>query len=175
MDTAIMAIPSFQKLFSRRSYPGAVDTARYAILSRIGGIYLDCDFLPCTDEYALHDVLPMIGYAALSAELFRNVTPMQVFITNSFLAAPPGHPVFETALEGLDAAMALMPKAPVWWVPGPVYLTAVSRGMLTVIDPRITKSGGGAVTLEQAGIMADEAARSGAALLAWKPWLPNAA
>src|SRR4051812_17013393 len=33
-----------KKLFSRRSYPGAVDTARYAILSRIGGIYLDCDF-----------------------------------------------------------------------------------------------------------------------------------
>jgi hypothetical protein len=55
-------------------------------------------------------------------------------------------------------------------VPGPVYLTAVSKGTLTVIDPTIVASGWQAKTLEEALMMAHASARTGAALLAWKPW-----
>jgi mannosyltransferase OCH1-like enzyme len=162
----------FQDFMAKRSYPAAVDVARYMVIERFGGIYLDCDFIPCTDLYALHDILPMVGYSALSARTCRQIGNAGFFLLNGFIAAPPRHPVFSTAIMRLEAALKLLPKSPPWWIPGPAYLTAISKGSVTVINPSIWVAAGKVQrSLDETLRMAKAAAESrGAALMGWKPW-----
>lgn len=51
-------------MLDKRDYPGAVDVARYKLLDRFGGIYLDCDWYPARDDLSFDAVLPMIGLMA---------------------------------------------------------------------------------------------------------------
>lgn len=165
--------PVFAAMLEAGDLPGAVDVVRYAILDRFGGIYLDCDWYPARRDIAFHDVMPLVGLTALAEKTPRDMGSGSLLLTNSFIAAPPGHPVFRRILGGLPGAAAAMPEAPAWWSTGPLLFTVVCRG--------------GAVTIADAALVAGEVPRrapiedvialceraekeDGGLLIAWKPW-----
>ncbi|MFD1327591.1 glycosyltransferase family 32 protein [Mycoplana ramosa] len=153
--------------------PGAVDVARYLILDRFGGIYLDCDWYPARLDIALHDVMPLVGLTALAERTPRDTGAGSLLLTNSMIAAPAAHPVFRRILAALPEVAVDLPDAPAWWATGPLLFTVVCRG--------------GAVTVADAALVAGEAPRrapieevmalceraereDGGLLVAWKPW-----
>ncbi|NTF08853.1 mannosyltransferase [Agrobacterium rubi] len=117
----------FAAMLAERDYPGAVDVARYIILSKLGGIYLDCDFYPARDDLSFFDVLPMIGLTAFAEDVPRKTEQGSVLLANSFIATPAGHPVFSRMLDAFPEILEKLPKAPAWWATGPLIFTVVAR------------------------------------------------
>jgi mannosyltransferase OCH1-like enzyme len=108
-------------------YPGAVDVARYLVLQAFGGVYIDCDWYPVRDDLGLADLLPLLGLTALAEATPRETGRGSLLFTNSLIAAPPGHPVFQRLLEVMPQVMAVLPGAPAWWSTGPLILTVLLR------------------------------------------------
>lgn len=163
----------YRDMVLKGDFPGAVDVARYLILERLGGVYLDCDWYPVRNDISFHDVLPMTGLAAMPEDIPRKTGKGCTLLANSFIAAPPNHPVFTRLLSALAAVTAELPKAPAWWSTGPLMFTLMSRG--------------GSVTLADADLVAgqfsqdtslstvedwcSEMRRSDSGLLlAWRSW-----
>ncbi|WEO71070.1 glycosyltransferase family 32 protein [Agrobacterium vitis] len=165
--------PSFKAMLARGDYPGAVDVARYLILQHFGGIYLDCDWYPARDHISFADCLSLVGLAALAEDTPRQTGLGSLLMTNSFIASPPGHPVFARIIEAMPQAMALLPDAPAWWSTGPLLMTVVFRGTsFTVPDASLI-----AANLQRGAPFAEvEAARDtalttdGGLLIGWKSW-----
>lgn len=164
----------YQDRLANGDLPGAVDVARYLILQRYGGIYLDCDWYPARDDISFHDLLTLTGLCAMAEEVPRNTGKGGLLLANSMLAAPPHHPVFKRLVESLDDVMSELPNAPAWWATGPLLFTMICRG--------------GSVTLADADFVAgalpqdtspddvqsfcDKAqATDSGLLLAWKSWV----
>ena len=165
--------PAFCAMADRGDFPGAVDVARYAILAREGGVYLDCDWLPVGDQ-PIEAVFPMTGLSALAETVPRLSGTGSPFLNNSVVAAPPRHPAFAQLRAVLPDVIARLPKGPAWWVTGPLVFTLAARaGPVTVLDARI--QGGQAAP----DMSRDEALAAAAALAAaddpaflygWKSW-----
>lgn len=163
----------FSRMLDDGDYPGAVDVARYVILSSMGGIYLDCDFYPAREDVSFFDILPMIGLTAFGEEVPRKTGQGSLLLANSFIATPPGHPVFSRMLDAFPEILTRMPKAPAWWATGPLIFTVVARaGSVTLAAADFVVE-----TLpDRAPFNAVEAARLRAAvdgdglLIAWKSW-----
>lgn len=159
----------FRDRLARGDYPGAVDAARYAILAQEGGIYLDCDWYPARMDAGFHDLIPMTGLTAMAEEVPRLTGKGPVLLANSFIAAPPGHPVMDRLRAVLPLAAAAIPGAPAWWTTGPLIFTLIAR------DGPLTLAGAGLVAAalpRAAPFAAVEAAlgRDGGLLIAWKSW-----
>ena len=115
--------------------PGAVDIARYVVLERQGGIYLDCDWYPAREDISFHDLLPMNGLTAMAETKPRNTGKGSLLLSNAMLLAPPAHPVFTRLLAALDEVVDALPDAPAWWATGPLIFTLMSRGgSITLAD-----------------------------------------
>lgn len=161
----------FRARLAAGDYPGAVDAARYAILARYGGIYLDCDWYPARSDIGFHDVLPMTGLIAMAEEIPRLTGKGPLLLANSFIAVPPAHPVMVRLQEILPLAEQAIPAAPAWWTTGPLIFTLVARGgSLTLADAALV-----ARTLPRAAPFAEvqramEDARDGGMLIGWKSW-----
>ncbi|MBD8688101.1 MULTISPECIES: glycosyltransferase family 32 protein [unclassified Rhizobium] len=169
----ITSNPQFSRMLDDGDYPGAVDVARYLILLKFGGIYLDCDFYPARDDVSFFDTLPMIGLTAFGEEVPRKTGQGSLLLANSFIAAPPGHPVFSRMLDAFPDILKRLPKAPAWWATGPLIFTVVARaGSVTLAAADFVVE-----TLpDRAPFSAVEAVRSRAGadgdglLIAWKSW-----
>ncbi len=165
--------PGYRAMRDAGDFPGAVDVARYLILAREGGVYLDCDWYPARDDISFHDRLPMIGLTAFAEEIPRETGMGSVLLANSFIATPPGHPVFARILAALPAVRAALPKGPAWWVTGPLIFTLAARGgTVSLADARIVAGAfaPGASSAEIQARAAANAAADGGLLFAWKPW-----
>ncbi|NTJ43242.1 mannosyltransferase [Agrobacterium larrymoorei] len=169
----IASNPIFARMLAGGDYPGAVDVARYVILSRFGGIYLDCDFYPARDDLSFSDVLPMIGLTAFAEDVPRKTGRGSLLLANSFIASPPGHPVFSRMLEAFPHILEALPKAPAWWATGPLIFTVVARaGSISLANADFV-----AAFLQDGAPFSDvELARQHASLsgdgllIAWKSW-----
>lgn len=117
----------FAGMLAKGDYPGAVDVARYIILEKIGGIYLDCDWYPAQDDISFHDILPLRGLTAFAEDVPRLTGKGSVLLANSFIAAPAGHPVFQRMLAAFPGILRDLPAAPAWWATGPLIFTVVGR------------------------------------------------
>lgn len=159
--------PVYRDRLARGDYPGAVDAARYAILAAHGGIYLDADWMPCRDDLSFRDFLPLTGLCALAEPVPRITHTGSLLLANSFLAAPPAHPVFTALDRILPMAEAAIPGAPAWWTTGPVILTLLARAGAVTLAPHDLVAG----TLPRDATPADAAALGSHGLMAsWKPW-----
>ncbi|GAK71273.1 hypothetical protein RRU01S_16_00360 [Agrobacterium rubi TR3 = NBRC 13261] len=163
--------PIFAAMLAERDYPGAVDVARYIILSKLGGIYLDCDFYPARDDLSFFDVLPMIGLTAFAEDVPRKTGQGSVLLANSFIATPAGHPVFSRMLDAFPEILEKLPKAPAWWATGPLIFTVVAR------SGSVSLAGGDFVAAclpDRSPFSAVEAScldcDSDGLLIAWKSW-----
>ena len=166
--------PVYSQMLSKGDYPGAVDVARYIILERFGGIYLDCDWYPTRDDISFHDLLPMFGLTAMAESIPRNTGKGGLLLANSMIATPQHHPVFTRLLACLTDVMADLPDEPAWWSTGPLIFTLMSRGgSVTLADadfvagslPQNTSFSSVQTWCEEA-----QAADKGL-LLAWKSWI----
>ena len=123
--------PAYRAMLDAGDYPGAVDVARYLILQAQGGIYLDADFHPVPQGRGqgqdFDDYLPAQGLSALPEDTPRVTGRGPVLLTNALISCPPGHPVMATLLRIMPQAVALMPRAPAWWVTGPLLFTLLAR------------------------------------------------
>lgn len=163
----------FADMLKRGDYPGAVDVARYIILERLGGIYLDCDWYPARDDESFHDALPLSGLTAFVEDVPRQTGRGSVLLANSFIAAPAKHPVFGRMLSAIPVVLKDIPRAPAWWATGPLLFTVVARaGSICLAD-----AGFVAATLADRAPLNDVLAMretldsDGAGLLiAWKSW-----
>jgi mannosyltransferase OCH1-like enzyme len=169
----ILSNTIFAAMLADGDYPGAVDVARYIILSRFGGIYLDCDFYPARDDLSFDDVLPMIGLTAFAEHVPRKTGQGSVLLANSFITTPPGHPVFARMLDAFPEIFQKLPKAPAWWATGPLIFTVVARA------GSVCLAGGNfvaAFVADRAPFSEVEAVRStldandDGLLIAWKSW-----
>ena len=120
--------PMYRDMISRGDFPGAVDVARYVIMEKIGGIYLDCDWYPARNDVSFHDLLPLIGLTTMAEDIPRNTGKGGLLLANSVLASPPNHPVFTRLLDALNDVMTVLPNAPAWWTTGPLIFTLMGRG-----------------------------------------------
>lgn len=123
----VMSNPVFAGMLQRGDYPGAVDVARYIILERLGGIYLDCDWFPARDDISFDDLLPLCGLTAFAEAVPRNTGAGSVLLANSFIAVPPQHPVMRRILQALPQILHDLPSGPAWWTTGPLIFTVIGR------------------------------------------------
>lgn len=165
--------PSFHDMLARGDYPGAVDVARYMILERFGGIYLDCDWYPARDDLSFADYLPLTGISVLAEDIPRKTKTGSLLLANSFIAAPARHPVFSRIVEAMPRVMELLPRAPAWWSTGPLIFTLACRGTSVCV----AEAGFVSVDLpRQAPFETLETARrsavkrDGGLLIGWKSW-----
>ena len=166
--------PVYKEMLSQGDFPGAVDVARYVILEKIGGVYVDCDWYPTRNDVGFHDLLPMIGLTSLAEETPRNTGKGGLLLANSLIATPPQHPVFTRLLAVLNDVMTELPNAPAWWATGPLIFTLMARGgSVTLADADLV-----AGSLPQATTVADverwcQQAQDddSGLLLAWKSWV----
>jgi len=164
----------YQDMLSRGDYPGAVDVARYLVLQKLGGIYLDCDWYPARDDLSFHDLMPLLGLSVLAEDIPRNTGKGGLLLANSLLATPADHPVFNRLVGTLGVVMDTLPKAPAWWITGPLIFTLMGRGgSITLADADIVA---GALSQETAQSDVDAWCRKnqeedGGLLLAWKSWV----
>jgi hypothetical protein len=169
-DLATLGIPDravFRSRLARGDYPGAVDAARYAILAAQGGLYLDADWVPTRDDLSFADLMPLAGLCALAEPVPRLTHTGSLLLANSFLAAPPAHPVFATLDRILPQVEAVLPGAPAWWTTGPVIFTLLARGGAVTLAPHDLVAG----ELPPGARLQDAAALAPRGLIAaWKPW-----
>lgn len=170
--------PAFAAMAARGDLPGAVDVARYMILQKMGGIYLDCDWYPARHDITFHDRLPLIGIAVVAEKVPRDLGAGSLLLSNAFIAAPPGHPVFARMLEVMPEVLRAMPDAPAWWSTGPLLFTLICRGAAVAIADSGLLAGSAAPDADDdhiRALCAAARAANGGLLLAWKPWQAGAA
>jgi len=91
------------------------DIARYEILYREGGVYLDTDFEPCK---------PIDGILG-SVEAFCAWEIQDQWANNAILGCTPGHEFLGDLITGLPESIASQPGWGPWKVSGPRYLSRV--------------------------------------------------
>lgn len=164
---------SFSDMMARKDYPGAVDVARYLILYKFGGLYMDADWYPARDDASFEDFMALVGFTALAAEIPRQTSAGGLLLGNAFIATPPAHPVIARIIEAMPRVMAALPDAPAWWSTGPLIFTYACRGAgvtLATVDMMA------AVLPRRAPFEAVEAARAeatrgdGGLIIDWKSW-----
>ncbi|MEI4488548.1 hypothetical protein V8J36_20325 [Frigidibacter sp. MR17.14] len=120
--------PVYAAMLAAGDLPGAVDVARYHLLARQGGVYLDCDWYPARADLPPEAALPMTGLSALAEPTPRLTHTGGLLLSNALIAAPPGHPALGALIAALPAVAACLPGAPAWWATGPLVFTLAARG-----------------------------------------------
>jgi len=93
-DLAITENAGYQEMYEDGDYPGAVDVARYIILEKFGGVYLDCDWYPARDDISFHHLSPMRGIGGMAEDIPRNTGKGGLLLANSLIMVPPNHDDF---------------------------------------------------------------------------------
>jgi inositol phosphorylceramide mannosyltransferase catalytic subunit len=155
--------------------PGAVDIARYHLLAREGGLYLDCDWYPADAAMPPGAVFPAQGLSVIAEPAPRLVAGGSLLLSNALIAAPAGHPALRHLIAALPEVAARLPKSPAWWVTGPLaFSLAARRGPVTVLNAGLVAGAvpQGREGLTEARALAAKNSADGDAgfLIAWKGW-----
>ncbi len=170
-DLGVYDNPVFENRIARDDLPGAVDVARYHVLVKHGGLYLDCDWVPVsTAPPEAH--IPLRGLSVTAETTPRLTGTGSPFLNNSVIAAPPDHPAILRLLERLPEVIRRLPTGPAWWVTGPLAFTLACRvGPITVLDAALsTETLTGSRQEIDLEITKLREEGSSAFLAGWKPW-----
>jgi inositol phosphorylceramide mannosyltransferase catalytic subunit len=134
--------PQLGALYREYPYPiQRVDMIRYLILHRYGGVYADLD-LECfrSIEDLLHGHACLLS---LESQVHSAIHRTVRIVSNAFMAATPGHPLFEAVIEDLctHRSPETKPDRIVLDTTGPMMLTRVldrvgDRLGIGILDPR---------------------------------------
>lgn len=165
--------PAFGAMMGQKDYPGAADVARYLLLEKFGGIYLDADWYPARDDLGFEHFMALVGLTAMAEKTPRLTSAGGLLLANYFIATPPAHPVLQRILASIPRVMADLPDAPAWWSTGPVIFTNAALGAGVTLA---TADMVAALLPRGAPFAAVEAARKAAIqtdkgfLIDWKSW-----
>lgn len=171
----IDVLPEFNDMLAAGDYPGAVDVARYVILAREGGIYLDCDWYPARMDRSFDAFMSMAGLTAMAEPVPRNLGWGSMLLYNSFIAAPAGHPAMTGMIEAIPDVLKRLADAPAWWSTGPLLFTLIARrGPIQLLDPAFVAASFKAQTpladIRAASQAAEAAGGANGLLMDWKEW-----
>lgn len=168
----VFADAVFKTMLEQGDYPGAVDVARYIVLERFGGIYLDCDWYPARDDVSFDAFLPLTGLTAFDEKTPRDTGQGSMLFANSFIASPAGHPVFRRMLKVFPGILEEMPRAPAWWSTGPLIFTVIARAGSISLAPAAFVAASLADRTPFAAVEAlrQELGDKDGLLIAWKSW-----
>lgn len=171
----ITADPLWVLMRKAGDLPGAVDIARYHLLAREGGLYLDCDWYPARADMPPDAVFPAQGLSVIAEPMPRLVAGDSLLLSNALIAAPADHPALRHLIGVLPEVAARLPNAPAWWVTGPLPFTlAARRGPVAILNAGLVAGTvrRGEDALPEAEALAGAAAAGGKAgfLIAWKGW-----
>ncbi|MCA0272352.1 MAG: mannosyltransferase [Proteobacteria bacterium] len=171
----VTADPLWTMMRKAGDLPGAVDIARYHLLAREGGLYLDCDWYPAAAAMPPEAVLPAQGLSVIAEPAPRLVAGGSLLLSNALIAAPAGHPALLHLIAALPAVAERLPKSPAWWVTGPLAFTlSVRRGPVSVLNAGLVAGvvpQGVAWQPEVEALAAKNSAEGGGGfLIAWKGW-----
>ncbi|HEY0275704.1 MAG TPA: glycosyltransferase [Paenirhodobacter sp.] len=171
-QAGITADPVWQQMLVQGDLPGAVDVARYHILARMGGIYLDCDWFPARADLPPGAAIPALGLSVLAEPAPRCVAGASLMLSNALIAAPVAHPALIGLISALPEVARRLPGAPAWWVTGPLVFTlAVRSGPVTVLDAAMIAGAlPRAAPLAAAEALAQQVRDGAGMLIAWKGW-----
>jgi mannosyltransferase OCH1-like enzyme len=93
------------------------DVARYEILHRYGGVWVDCDF----------EALAPIDELLIGVDCFAAWEIDDTWVGNAILGAAPGHPFYAELIAGLPANVKAHRGKRPNVLTGPQYLTPVAR------------------------------------------------
>ncbi len=168
-------LPEFNAMLAAGDYPGAVDVARYVILEREGGIYLDCDWYPARMDRSFDTFMAMTGLVAMAEPVPRNLGWGSTLLYNSFIAAPPDHPAMSGMIEAIPDVLKRLAGAPAWWSTGPLLFTLIARrGPIQLLDPAFVaasfKAGTSLADIKTACQAEEDAGGANGLLMDWKEW-----
>jgi mannosyltransferase OCH1-like enzyme len=104
-----------QALFDRATVPAQrADLARYELLHRFGGVYLDVDMEALAP---LDDLLDGVTFFCASED--------EVWLSIGIMGCAPGDPVMDAVVRGLPSWLPARPGEPVNVQSGPQYFTRV--------------------------------------------------
>lgn len=93
------------------------DVARYEILHRYGGVYIDCDF----------EALAPIDELLIGVDCFAAWETDDVWVGNAILGSVPGHPFLADLIDGLPANVRSHRGKRPTVLSGPQYLTPIAK------------------------------------------------
>lgn len=118
-----------QELYDKSlKFPQKTDIARYELLYRYGGVYIDADF------ECFRNMEPLLhGVEAFAALEDREA------IGISILGARSGHPAFRALIDRLASWVRAHPRDPINVQTGPIYATHVLKGRkdITLFGPEL--------------------------------------
>lgn len=106
----------FAEAITKHTGQFRADVARYEILHRHGGVWVDCDF----------EAINPIDELLLGVDCFAAWETDDVWIGNAILGAVPGHPLYEALIEGLPANVKAHRGKRPNVLSGPQYLTPIA-------------------------------------------------
>ncbi len=170
----VTADPLWLSMLEAGDLPGAVDVARYHLLIREGGIYLDCDWYPAREDIPPEAVFPGHGLSVIAEPSPRLVAGASLLLSNALIAAPIGHPALKRLLAALPDFAGRLQGEPAWWVTGPLAFTLAARGgPVAVLDSGLVAGSlprGAKLAEAQALAARCRAANDVGFLIAWKGW-----
>lgn len=103
------------------------DVARYEILLKHGGVYVDCDVEP---------LLPFAGF--LNNDGFAGWEEDGVFVGNTVLGSVPGNPLFSKMVDALPGSAKANKGRAATWISGPRVFTRIvsESGLSLTIFPQ---------------------------------------
>ena len=127
-------------LRSKAIYCSASDVLRYELLKAFGGVYVDCDLSPPTDDQGFVDLQKIVSFQGLTLMTEhdgRNVGTTAIFVGNSFIIASPEHPVilslvdqvYKNAIHWQRKKQSLDPM----FMTGPFLLNKVINGCFNTV------------------------------------------
>lgn len=106
----------FAEAITRSHGQFRADVARYEILYRHGGVYVDCDF----------EALQPLDDLLLGTDCFAAWETDDVWVNNAILGTVPGHPMYAELIDGLPANVKAKRGKRPNVMSGPQYLTPIA-------------------------------------------------
>lgn len=116
---------------SRTTYVGRSDVARYEIVARLGGVYIDAD------SVWLGRPMDALLDRAAATGFFGALEGSPDLVVAGFFGSVAGHPLLETAVELVPARIRALVGEPDWIVTGPALLGAAHRRVCAEHGPAI--------------------------------------
>lgn len=91
-----------QKMRQKKNYCAASDILRCEILKQFGGLYVDVDLNPPTQNnrfVPIEKLMNMRGLTVVTEKHSRNIDSTALFVTNAWLLAPKNHPVMNSMVD----------------------------------------------------------------------------
>lgn len=122
-------------------YRVASDILRYELIKRFGGVYVDCDFSPPSDENGLIDLQNIVNFHGLTLMIepySRDIgTNAALFVANGFIVCPDDHPIINSLVDQVYGnTMYWYSKEgnfDVMFVAGSVFVNKVLTGTFGVV------------------------------------------